>query len=123
MQGDLSGLAGTGINPSLISCPQPKGPHRFAPRDAHRGGGKLSVLAADTLPQVVEYLNGAQALDRVRVDAKGAFAREHWYEADLSEIRGQQYAKRAMEVACAGSHNILMIGPPGFSTLDSCWPP
>ena len=73
----------------------------------------LSILAADTLPQVVEYLNGEQGLDRVAVDMKAEFGRPRSHEVDLSEIRGQQYAKRAMEVACAGGHNILMIGPPG----------
>ena len=75
--------------------------------------GNLPVLAADTLPQVVEYMNGEQDLDRVEVDARAEFGRNRSHDVDLAEIRGQQHAKRAMEVACAGSHNILMIGPPG----------
>ena len=45
------------------------------------------VLAADTLPQVIEYLNGEQALDRVAVDAQAEFGRSRSYDMDLSEIR------------------------------------
>jgi magnesium chelatase family protein len=60
-------------------------------------------------PQVIEYLNGEQALDRVEVDAQAEFGRSRSYDMGLSEIRSQQHAKRAMEVACAGGHNILML--------------
>ena len=87
-------------------------PRENAP-EAAAVAGNLPVLAADTLPQVVEYMNGEQDLDRVEVDARAEFGRNRSHDVDLAEIRGQQHAKRAMEVACAGSHNILMIGPPG----------
>jgi magnesium chelatase family protein len=87
-------------------------PRENAP-EAAAVAGNVSVLAADTLPQVVAYLNGEQDLDRVEVDPQAAFGEIHKHEMDLSEIRGQQHAKRAMEVACAGGHNILLIGPPG----------
>ena len=87
-------------------------PRENAP-EAAAVAGDLPVLAADTLPQVVEYMNGEQDLERVEVDARAEFGRNRSHDVDLAEIRGQQHAKRAMEVACAGSHNILMIGPPG----------
>jgi magnesium chelatase family protein len=88
-------------------------PRKNAP-EAVAVSKEVSILAADTLPQVVEHLNGEQELDRVAVDTKAEFGRPRRHEVDLSEIRGQQHAKRAMEVACAGGHNILMIGPPGM---------
>ena len=43
------------------------------------------------------------------MDAQAEFGRSRSYDMDLSEIRSQQHAKRAMEVACAGGHNILML--------------
>ncbi|MFQ5692265.1 MAG: YifB family Mg chelatase-like AAA ATPase [Nitrospinota bacterium] len=100
-----SGLRGKGV-PALIL------PRESAP-EAAAVAGDLPVLAADTLPQVVGYLNGEAELERVEVDPEAAFGEARTYDVDLSDIRGQQHAKRAMEVACAGGHNILMIGPPG----------
>ncbi len=81
--------------------------------EAASAAPKTSVLAADTLPQVAGYLSGELELERVQIDLTKIFTETKNYDVDFQEIRGQPHAKRAMEVACAGGHNILMMGPPG----------
>ncbi|MBW2307801.1 MAG: YifB family Mg chelatase-like AAA ATPase [Deltaproteobacteria bacterium] len=73
----------------------------------------VEVLEADRLNSVVEFLNGRIELEPVRVDITQAMAEKRTYQVDFNEVRGQQHVKRALEVAAAGSHNVLMIGPPG----------
>ncbi|MBM4268804.1 MAG: YifB family Mg chelatase-like AAA ATPase [Deltaproteobacteria bacterium] len=77
-------------------------------------GGVASVLGASTLAEVVAYLRGEGDLPPVRVDAQALLAQEaSAHDVDLSEVRGQAAAKRALEVAAAGGHNFLLVGPPG----------
>ncbi|HZI20066.1 MAG TPA: YifB family Mg chelatase-like AAA ATPase [Pyrinomonadaceae bacterium] len=78
----------------------------------------VAVYAAATLREAVELIaalrGGAAARPSpARVDRDELFSAEGPYEVDFAEVRGQQSAKRALEVASAGSHNILLIGPPG----------
>ena len=75
---------------------------------------KLNVYGIDNLHQVIKFLTGEEDLKPVVVDTRAEFARdEGCYEFDFSEVKGQDNVKRAFEVACAGGHNILLVGPPG----------
>lgn len=73
----------------------------------------LSVLPVQTLREAVEWVNGERPLPAVAFDAAELLSRPIEDEADFSEVRGQAHAKRALEVAAAGGHNVLMLGPPG----------
>lgn len=75
----------------------------------------LTVYAADNLMQVVEFFSGRRdALESVPCNTRADFARQaNAYEVDFSDVKGQETVKRAMEVAAAGGHNLIMVGPPG----------
>ncbi|MDD5234425.1 MAG: YifB family Mg chelatase-like AAA ATPase [Syntrophales bacterium] len=81
-------------------------------REAALVGG-IDVIAVRMLPDLVDFLAGRKVITPARVDAKAAFFRSSAYPVDFSEVQGQPHAKRALEVAAAGGHNVLMIGPPG----------
>ena len=76
--------------------------------------GGLDVYGMVTLGEVVEFFNGIKKFDPVRVDLVEIFnAEANKYDIDFSDVQGQENVKRALEVAAAGGHNIIMIGPPG----------
>ena len=73
----------------------------------------VEVFAVRSLPQVVDLVNSPEGQPAVRVPTGGLLDETSDYGVDLRDVRGQQHAKRALEVACAGGHNIILIGPPG----------
>jgi magnesium chelatase family protein len=73
----------------------------------------IEVYGVRTLPQSVDLINAPESFTPTRVDARAMLADAAQYSVDMKGVRGQQGAKRALEVACAGGHNIIFIGPPG----------
>jgi magnesium chelatase family protein len=74
----------------------------------------LEVHGMQNLGDVVDFFNGRRNFEPVTVDLADLFMKAaNRYDADFSDVKGQESVKRALEVAAAGSHNLLMIGPPG----------
>ena len=74
----------------------------------------IDVYAADNILQVVSFLNDEGGLSPHKVDIEKEFySQQSSFAFDFSEVRGQESVKRAFEVAAAGGHNLLMVGPPG----------
>lgn len=75
---------------------------------------KLHVYGMDALIDVVDFVSGRRDFTPVEVDTRAEFyAHQYSFELDYADVRGQENVRRALEVAAAGGHNIIMIGPPG----------
>ena len=114
---DGSVLPVKGVLPMAILARKMGFKGMIVPRDnAHEAAvvNNLDVLGVDSLTQVVEMFQGTAEIQPTVVDTRREFAEAQFnFDIDFSEVKGQDNVKRAFEVAAAGGHNLLMVGPPG----------
>src|SRR4029079_2013020 len=73
----------------------------------------VSAYPLHTLPEAVAFLNGTVSLNQAHADRDRFFTTRPVEDDDYGDVKGQDHAKRALEIAAAGGHNLLMVGPPG----------
>ncbi len=74
----------------------------------------LDIIPVENIAEAIRFLNGKLAIDSVQQDTRDIFYHENsQYDVDFSDVKGQASIKRSLEIAAAGGHNVIMVGPPG----------
>lgn len=74
---------------------------------------ELEIIGIESLDELIKYLNNEIIIDKGFTDIENIFDKEIEFDIDFSEVKGQSSGKRALEIAAAGGHNVIMIGTPG----------
>ncbi|WP_333819270.1 YifB family Mg chelatase-like AAA ATPase [Ohtaekwangia sp.] len=106
-----------GVLPIAIQARKEKFKGFILPSDNAREAAivnDLDILPVSTLKEAIDFLEGKITIEPLRVDTREVFASKvNHYDTDFKDVQGQENIKRSLEIAAAGGHNVIMIGPPG----------
>jgi magnesium chelatase family protein len=112
--GEVRGIRG--ILPSIDSARKQGFKRIFIPaQNAEEASliDEIEIIPVKTLLQLLDHLNGTQSIEPVAYKEPETNQDEYFEDFDLKHIKGQEHAKRALEISAAGGHNVIMSGPPG----------